>query len=166
MKNILLLMAIFTTCHVQAQYYRSSSGLRLGYTSGITFKRFVNKQQAIEVMLSGRDSGLQITGLYHFNRPLINPLSDNLYLFYGVGMHLGYERHTVNRPGSVSRDRFSDGKASFFAMGVDTNIGVEYRWLVIPLTLSLDFKPFLNVVGFRTTRFRFWDFAFSVKYVF
>ena len=55
---------------------------------------------------------------------------------------------------------------SFFVMGVDLDLGVEYRWLEVPVTFGFDLKPYLNFVGMRYSRTQFWDAAISVKYVF
>jgi len=55
---------------------------------------------------------------------------------------------------------------TFFTMGIDGIIGMEYRLLGFPLTFGLDIKPYLNFVGMRNLDFRFWDTALSIKYTF
>ena len=166
----LILCSGFVVEDIQAQYYRNSSGVRLGYTSAITYKRFINNSQAIELMASGRDDGFQLTTFYQINKPMNLGFSENFYAYYGVGGHFGYVRRvesTLLEPAvPPTAPVFGVTKRSFFAMGVNTILGVEYRWLAAPLTFSFDIKPYAEFVGMREFEFRFWDVSFSVKYVF
>ena len=50
-----------------AQFYDNSLGLRLGTTSAMTYKRFITKEQALELLVSGRKDGFQLTTLYEFS---------------------------------------------------------------------------------------------------
>ena len=51
-------------------------------------------------------------------------------------------------------------------MGIDGIIGIEYRMLSVPITLSLDLKPYLNYIGMRKVKADFWDASIAIKYVF
>ena len=57
-------------------------------------------------------------------------------------------------------------REALFTMGVNTIIGMEYRWLAVPMTIGADLKPFFEFIGMRETEFKIWDAAISVKYVF
>ncbi|ELR69788.1 hypothetical protein C900_04635 [Fulvivirga imtechensis AK7] len=61
---------------------------------------------------------------------------------------------------------YETNREAFFTMGVNAMVGVEYRWLAVPITISLDFKPYLDFAGMRYANLRFWDTAIAVKYVF
>ena len=64
------------------QYYKNSVGLRLGRTSAITYKIFYNKQQALEMMVSGRNQGLQFTAMYQFHKPMTISFNDNFFAWF------------------------------------------------------------------------------------
>ena len=165
---LILLLVAALTCN--AQYYKNSSGIRLGYTSGLTYKHFINDEQAMEFIASGRNEGFQATTLYQFHRPMDIGFHDQFFLFYGVGGHIGFERLDDQRllgpfvPGVDPEFRTSE--RSFFTMGVNTVLGIEYRWLNVPMTIGLDIKPYLDFIGMRRTKIRFWDTALSFKYIF
>ena len=150
-----------------AQFYDNGLGLRLGTTSAMTYKRFVTKEQAIELLVSGRKDGIQFTVLYEFHRPTKLNISKNFFFYYGVGGHVGYVKENLDQyrlnnsvvPVEANRE-------ALFTMGVNTIIGMEYRWLAVPMTIGADLKPFFEFIGMRETEFKIWDAAISVKYVF
>lgn len=162
----LLLMTIFMVNG--QQNYEKSAGVRLGNTSGLTFKKFVTEDEAFELILSGRNEGMQFTTMYLFHQPMQFSFNENFYVHYGLGGHVGYERFDdisktlVNEAG----DAFIFEDKSFFVMGIDASLGIEYRWLEVPITIGFDIKPLFNFIGMRHTRARFWDAGISFKYVF
>ncbi len=148
--------------------YDKSIGMRLGSSSGVTFKKFVHEEEAIELLLSGRNDGLQLTGLYQFHKPMDWNFTDRIYLNYGVGGHFGYERQRSIR---IFFDPFGQTEVGNrnrhqFTMGIDALVGLEYRWLTVPMTIGFDLKPYFDFVGMRSTRLIFWDSALSFKYIF
>lgn len=149
-----------------AQYDRSA-GVRLGSSSGFTFKKFIHEEEAFELLLSGRNDGLQLTGTYQFHKPLNFNFSDRFYLNYGAGGHFGYEsrRRILHQTDPFGRQFINDNHKEF-TMGVDGIIGIEYRWLKVPITFGLDIKPYFDFIGMRTARFRFWDSAITARYIF
>lgn len=150
-----------------AQYYDNSLGLRLGTTSAMTYKRFITKDQAIELLVSGRKDGFQLTALYEFHRPTKLKISDKFYFYYGVGGHIGYVKDYVDEFQFNNQVlTVESNKEALFTMGVNTVIGLEYRWLAVPMTIGADLKPFFEFIGMRETDFNFWDAAVTIKYVF
>lgn len=164
--SIFLLVISFSS--VGQQLYEKSGGIRLGHTSGLTFKDFVTEDEAVEVLLSGRNDGMQLTVQYLFHHPMEFSFNDRFYLHYGIGGHIGYEKfdNIAKTLSNAAGDAFLYEKKSFFIMGVDANLGLEYRWLEVPVTFGFDVKPYLNFIGMRYTKVRFWDAAISFKYVF
>ena len=162
----LLVIAVFSA-NAQ-QNYEKSAGVRLGNTSGLTFKKFTKNNEAFELMLSGRNEGMQFTATYIFHQPLEFSFNDRFYLHYGVGGHVGYERFDdiAKVITNTAGDEFIFQDRSYFVMGADANLGVEYRWLEVPITIGFDLKPFINFIGMRYLRARFWDAGISFKYVF
>jgi hypothetical protein len=142
MKNILFAaIALFTTLTTNAQdnnTYKRAVGIRLGSSvpaiqSGISYKHFL-KNNAIEGIISLGD-GIAICGLYEIHKP-INSV-ENLQWFIGGGGYVG----------------FNNGFKNFGAAGI---VGLDYKFANIPLNLSLDWKPELNLiefVGFEGTGF-------------
>jgi hypothetical protein len=150
MKKVLMVLiaGVFITLAAQAQEnsYRNAVGIRLGPSvpavkSGITFKHFLASNNAIEGILSFGD-GFAICGLYEIHKPIA---AENLQWFIGFGGYAGF----VNKVTSIG------------AAGI---VGLDYNFTNIPLNLSLDWKPELNIiekVGFEgstvglSVRYRF-----------
>ncbi|TRX49316.1 hypothetical protein FNH22_27200 [Fulvivirga sp. M361] len=175
MKVIMALLLLVSAYGVsQAQfYYKNSAGARVGYTTAATYKHFITEEQAMELMVSNRNNGLQFTHLYLFHRPIAIGFNDDFYFFYGVGGHIGFESFLDQKlaeqsfPLSNSPIReFDTEERSFFTMGVNTTIGMEYRLLKLPATIGIDIKPYLDFIGMRRTKMRFWDTALTLKYIF
>lgn len=163
---LILITSAFSTLH--AQEYDRSAGLRLGGTSGITYKKFLVHEQAIEFLISGRNNGVQLTGLYVYHQPMAVSSNENFYFYYGVGGHVGSEEFDDlnKRVISQSPDAFTYQKDQFFTIGVDAIAGVEYRLFSVPITLSFDIKPHFNYVGLRYLKADFWDSSITIKYIF
>lgn len=169
MKYHLFVLIILASLSTSAQQlYEKSSGIRLGNTSGLTYKKFVTEDEAVEMMLSGRNDGMQFTALYLFHQPMEFSFNDRFYLHYGMGGHMGYEKfNDLSKVlSNAAGDAFVYEDRSFFAMGVDASLGIEYRWLEVPATFGFDIKPYFNFIGMRHTKAMFWDAAISFKYVF
>lgn len=151
------------------QHYTKSAGVRLGHTSGLTFKKFVAGEEAVEFMASGRRDGFQLTIMYVNHQPMEFSFNENFYAYYGLGGHAGFERFDRLRKSIVSIDPdyvFEYEEQTYFVMGIDAILGIEYRWLSVPITIGFDIKPYFNYIGMRYTQARFWDSALSFKYVF
>jgi hypothetical protein len=144
--------ALFIILGSQAQEapeanYRNAVGIRLGPSvpavkSGITFKHFMANNKALEGILSFGD-GITICGLYEIHKPIA--ATANLQWFYGFGAYAGFGK-IVNNIG---------------AAGI---VGLDYRFPNLPLNLSLDWKPELNLlesVGFEGS-----TVGLSVRYAF
>lgn len=126
-----------------AQKYITAAGLRLGGGAyGLTVQQAVARRFTIEGIagLGAREVSGTLLLEHHFG--ILGP-SLNYYL--GVGGHLG----TNKDAGHVS--------------GLDGIIGAEYKVAFVPLVLSFDFKPTLELAGADYARF---PTAFSVRYVF
>ncbi|MEO9966181.1 MAG: hypothetical protein ABJF11_10355 [Reichenbachiella sp.] len=164
----LILLLMLSSVHGYSQQYDRSAGIRLGGSSGLTFKKFIVEEEAFEVIISNRKHGIQLTGLYLIHQPMDVSFNDNFYFYYGVGGHVGAEKH-----GDISKVLFDSDPSifmyeekSYLTLGIDGMIGIEYRMLSVPITLSLDLKPYLNYVGMRKIKADFWDASIAIKYVF
>ena len=168
MKHTFLFLLLLLPFCIKAQYHQHSVGARLGGTSGVTYKTFMNDNQAIQFLLSGRSSGVQATITYHFYKPLNIGKYETFFFYYGPGGHAGVEKHSKevyiinepNPPYAVYEEQTQ------FVMGVNAIAGIEYRLISVPLVIGFDIKPYLNYIGMRELNFRFWDAALTVKYAF
>ncbi len=141
-----LAMAPFT----YSQSYSNAIGLRGGLSNGITFKHSMSESNALEGILSVRDYGFTVTGLYEFQKPLAEV--ENLYWYYGFGAHLGLY------------DEDQSSLNTGLILGADGIIGMEYNFSEIPINISLDYKPGFNLIGY--TGFVGDEFALSLRYTF
>ena len=140
MKKLLLCFLVigtFTTFKTSAQSYTNAIGARLGFTQGITFRHFLHEEAAIEGILSTRWNGFLLTGLYEVHKQL----SGELNWFYGGGAHIGY---WSNPPARVRGDHIRD---SYTVVGVDFILGLDFTFPDIPINLSLDWKPAINLIN-------------------
>ncbi|MFC6997336.1 hypothetical protein [Rufibacter roseus] len=139
-------------------------GVRLGgYTSGITGKYYMGNSRAIEGILGtsfGR-RGFQLTGLYEIHADALG--IQNLQWFYGVGAHIGSfaGRHYYKRGHKYYHDSYHD---QLTTVGIDGIVGLEYQITEIPISVGLDFKPFIDVN--QDGLFLFPDGALTIRYIF
>ena len=147
---LLLLAALSFSLITKAQdeterSYKDAIGIRLGSSvpaikNGITYKHFINSN-AIEGILSFGD-GVGICGLYEIHKPLS---VENLQWLIGFGGYVGFNSSTSN-------------------VGAAGIIGLDYKFSQIPLNLTLDWKPELNIiskVGFEAS-----GVGFSARFTF
>jgi len=156
MKKILMTIAV-VFCLVsigKAQSYTTGVGLRGGLSGGVTIKHFVSSNTAIEGIVSTRWKGLNLTGLYEIHAQAFDVRGLNWY--YGFGGHIGFWN---GKYASWAND-----DKSYSVVGLDGILGLEYKIAEIPISLSADWKPMLNIFGHSG----FWTDggAISVKYVF
>lgn len=135
----LFLLAILSMADsASAQDYKTALGIRLSSSQAIvnnsvSIKHFLNEKSAIEGLLSFGDP-LALGALYEIHQPIG---ASGVKWFYGAGAYLGFLKVY-----DVNKDR-TETEANFGAMGV---LGLDYKFANIPLNLSLDWKPELNLV--------------------
>lgn len=152
---------------IMAQYGTRQAGLRMGYRSGIFYQvtqQAGTAEMGYNAMISFNNHGLQVTGLKVIYETTINSISDNLYFAWGYGGHAGfiYTDHVeyFGETYYYSGDRFSP------LIGADGWLAFEYRIHEIPMNVSLNLKPFVEITIPAFVRIVPFDFAFSVSYVF
>ena len=158
-----ILLLILSTGISTAQNYTRSAGIRGGQTSGFTYRQNKDDANAYEGILSFKQGGLQLTLLKQFVKPYFTEHSDNIYLVWGYGAHLGTHRTSAFE---IFSRRFYNLNSITPLFGLDAYAGLEYRIKEIPLIIGADFKPFFDLAGIRFFSMSVWDFAFSLKYNF
>jgi hypothetical protein len=147
---VLLFLGLSTNASAQ---YRTGIGARLGFFNGFTIKHFLNDQNALEGIVSTRWNGFVITGLYEWQKPF--PDVPNLDWFIGGGAHIGFWGEGYYN---------WEENQSHTIIGADFIIGLEYTFKDVPISLSLDWKPAFNFIGYSN----WWGdgAALSVRYTF
>ena len=123
--------------------YNTAIGVRAGQTSGLTIKHFTNRNTAWEGILGFWNNGFSATVIREKHVPAFNTRGFNWY--YGIGAHAaldagwdgGYVYPYRNRG-----DYIYDG---YLGLGVDAIAGLEYKIYKLPVAISLDVKPFIEV---------------------
>ena len=149
-RTLIILTVIFfaTVSTVSAQDYRFAAGVRLSnqtptLNNAVSVKYFATDRTAIEGIISF-GSRFGVGGLLEIHRPFSTP---GLSWFYGGGAYLGFE---------------SEPSETFF--GPTGIIGLDYKFTNIPLNLSIDWKPELDIIP--AVNFVPDAFALSVRFTF
>ena len=122
-----------------AQDYKTALGVRLSSSAAmvnnsVSFKQFISDKTAIEALFSFGDP-LALGALIEFHKPLS---ASGLRYYYGAGGYISFVKTT----NPVTQKSKTD--PNFGAQGV---IGLDYKFPNVPLNLSLDWKPELNIVS-------------------
>ena len=141
-KVFFLCLVVASTCllnNAQAQDYRTALGVRLSsaaamQNNSVSIKHFITEKTAIEGLFTFGDP-LSLGALVEFHKPLA---ASGLNYFYGAGGYVGFTK-TYN----VNTNK-NETDPNFGAQGI---IGLDYKFNNIPLNLSLDWKPELNIVS-------------------
>src|SRR5688572_11248767 len=136
---LLLIAAIGFTSTASAQDYRTAVGVRLSNSSplinnSISLKHFLTENTAVEALFSFGDP-LGLGALIEIHKPLGE---QGIRWYYGGGGYLAFQK--VYDPAKQKNET----DTYFGAQGV---LGLDYKFANIPLNLSLDWKPELNIVS-------------------
>jgi hypothetical protein len=125
-----LVISGFSVASLHAQDYKLGLGIRFSTASptlsnSVSAKYFLNEKNAIDGLISFGGSRFGIGGLYEIHTPL--NATPGLKWYYGGGGYVGFQSHnTYAGPTGV--------------------IGLDYKFQNIPLNLSLDWKPELDII--------------------
>ena len=139
MSASLLLTGFFILNTADAQDYKTALGVRLSSSqpmvnNSVSVKQFISDNTAIEGLLSFGDP-LAFGLLVEFHKPLS---ASGLQYFYGAGGYLAFVK-TFN-----PNHQRNETDVNVGAQGI---IGLDYKFSTVPLNLSLDWKPELNIVS-------------------
>ena len=165
---ITLTILIFIFCNpVRGQYASKQAGLRAGYRGGFFYQvtdQTGNAESGYMAMLGFRNNGVQITGLRIIYETSLSEISPDFYLAWGYGAHAGFV--FTNQVGFLGEKYYFHSKRFCPLFGVDAWGAAEYRFRNIPLIISLNIKPsveltvpsFLNIIPV--------DLGISIAYTF
>ena len=152
MKKVLLvlsglILSIGLSQNAIAQKGQTGLGLRLSPDgAGLTGKFFMDRNLAFEGQLNaggvfgGEGESFNAVGLLEYHIPLPDP---SWRVFFGGGLHVGVWDHGNSR--FTSEGKYRDGSEGIF--GIDGIGGVEYVFKSVPIGLSADFKPAINLLS-------------------
>ena len=151
---LIILLSFVGFGALQAQDYGTGIGIRGGLAQGITVKHFISSTNALEGIVSTRDHGWAITGLYEIHA---DPFKiSELKVFYGAGAHIGWW-YDSDAP-------WADAGSEYTIIGIDAILGLEYSFDEIPISISIDWKPAFHLIGI--TEGWFDGGGISVRYIF
>jgi hypothetical protein len=137
---LLLLITTIAAASAQAQNYKTAIGLRLSsndaqVNNALTVKHFLNPVVALEGLVSVGPAAVGLLGEVH------QPVSTvpGLRWLYGGGGFVGFT-------GDISA-------------GLQGILGLDYKFVNIPLNLSVDWKPELDLIN----EFRFEPAAVGIS---
>lgn len=164
-----LLISVFVLAGnlVFGQGFNQALGIRGGLTSGIEYRYYTSDQHSFKALLGNRNfdgkRGLQFHALSEYYQYDLFDFSYQLVLYYGFGAHAGYESWDAVRYENSSSWEVTKTE---FVTGIDVLAGVEYLFYEAPVTVSIEVKPYLDILGRNGLDLQLFDFAFTVKYLF
>jgi hypothetical protein len=130
LEHIIILLALSTGLSF-AQPYDNAVGVRAGYSSGLIFKHFIDRDFAIEAQALYNKVGFQFAALYEYQ---FTPYAkERLHFVFGLGPYCG----------NWSRD--AEAGAPVFALGAAFMAGGEYIFRKAPVIIGLEWKPMINI---------------------
>lgn len=150
---LIAFMATFTISEIGAQDYKAGIGLRAGTYTGLTFKYFTKPSTALEFIVATRYKAVGFTVLVEGHTHFLG--IPRLNFLYGAGGHSYFW-------GENNLDNSPFGRSP--VVGIDGIVGLDYAWTGIPISMSIDWKPTINL-GVSDG---FWadEAAFSIRYTF
>lgn len=132
---------------LQAQDYKTAIGIRLGPNSaaiapGLTVKHLMDEKHALEAIVGFKD-GIGVCVMYEWQHPIATV--DHLQWFVGAGGYAAFRNSTSY-------------------IGVAGIVGLDYKFPDIPINISIDWKPELNII--ETIGFEATGVGFSARFTF
>lgn len=165
MRRILPIPALLLICMMtNAQNYTRDAGIRVGDFFSASCRQFSAEDEALEGILFIGRQGFTVSILKEHFEPALGNISDNLFIQYGYGAHIGLRR--TDHYQVFNRTYRFDDKTINPLLGVDGLIGIEYRFPEFPFLVSLDFKPYFEFSTLQIFSIYLQSFGMSIKYRF
>jgi len=164
MKKIYIIILLCLSFTVFGQGELKEVGIRLGYTSGVTFRVNLSDKLSYEGQLGYRDKGAIFAVIRQEHLEIGMDRFGNWDFIYGMGAHTGFY--------------FTDSYKIFFqevyfgreiftpVIGFNGYAAVEYRLVDTPVSFGLSYQPFFEMSLKQLFGVNLWDFGFTVKYRF
>ena len=152
---------------VWSQYPNKQAGLRAGYHGGFFYQvteQTGNAETGYLAMIGFRNNGIQLTGLRVIYETSLSEISPDLYLAWGYGGHAGFL--FTNQVGFLGEKFYFHSERFCPLFGVDAWGAAEYRFRNIPLTISLNVKPYVELTIPSFLNLMPGDIGISIAYSF
>lgn len=164
MRLLCIVVFLMITGNLFSQNYMQSAGFRGGNRPSVTYRMFINDEDAYEFYFSAIPGGTSVSALKQKCKPLIWGRTDNLYFVYGFGAHVGL--YYTNHYTLFTTKIYLDSRRLAPLFGVDGYFGVEYRVRELPFAFGLDATPFFEFSTIKFFNINILNTAFTIKYRF
>jgi len=164
---LIIIILILFPALITAQMGTKQAGLRAGYRSGIFYQvtnEAGNAEMGYNALLTFNNNGIQLTGLRVVYETILTDISPDLVFAWGYGGHLGFV-YTDNVLFLGERYSFT-GRRFCPVFGVDGWLAAEYRFREVPINISLNLKPYVELTVPSFFRVMPFDLGISVSYIF
>lgn len=162
-----LLLTILFPALLFGQVTTKQAGLRTGFRGGI-FMQITNEAGNAEIgynaMLGFSNNGIQLTGLRIVYETSLSEISPDLFFAWGYGGHVGFMY--TDHLGFLGERYNFQGERFVPLFGADGWLAAEYRFRDVPLNISLNIKPFVELSVPTFVKITPGDVGISVSYVF
>ena len=136
-KNLIIIILISVSTNSFSQDYERAFGLKFGVEPGVFYRKFSDYKNSIEAITTFGQGGLQLTLLREFYNPVLLDITDQLFIYYGFGLEIGYTTYSQESY-KFNGETYKKYQleAGFGICGV---LGLEYHLLKYPIALSLDY---------------------------
>lgn len=143
MKKLVVIAILLngTLGFAQSGSYKTAIGLRAGETSGLTIKQFIGGNTALEGIIGIWSHGFSGTLLFE---KYAATGAEGLNIYYGGGGHVAFETAYHNWY-YYKKDRYYEYRHGYMGLGIDGVVGIEYKIPPVPIAISVDLKPFVEV---------------------
>jgi hypothetical protein len=151
--TIVFCIGLLSACTISAKaQYLTGIGASLGmYGRGATILQYFNpvSRGAGDFLITSQYKGFVFTGLYEIHNPNHNERIElaNVGFFGGIGGHGGSVLRT--QYGNNKNPTVPGSKERIFVAGFDAIIGAEWKLPHVPLLLSVNFKPYIDINYFK-----------------
>ena len=126
-----------------ARVYETAVGIRLGSPLSVSAKHFLHQEGAVEVAVGFRNddpfSYLHVSGAYQYHKPIGDV--ENLFYYVGAGVSIIRCKYTPEY--EIPGEETGSFTSNYF--GLQGYVGLDYAFKDIPLNLSADWIPTINL---------------------
>ncbi|MCT4644660.1 MAG: hypothetical protein N4A74_06700 [Carboxylicivirga sp.] len=137
--KILFLLLLIYSINGQAQDYKNAARVSFGHYWGVAFKHMFTQESGTMGNFQLGENSLVVSGFRVFHKPAFPETSSQWFLTYGYGLHLAYRTKIRSRNAFRPFAPAIVHEGNFISPGIDGYVGLEYRFLKYPFTISGDF---------------------------
>ncbi len=127
--------AAFAQTDNQTSTYKRAIGVKFPGGFAISYKQFLKDNQNVEAEAMFINNGFRAVGLYEWNWDIQGV--EGLRWYVGPGAHIGFWNNNYSKKSNNSNA----------GIGIDGVIGFDYKFSDLPINISLDWQPSVDVIG-------------------